>query len=292
MNRCRSCVAVIAGVITAGALYGGAGTALVPPASADPADSGESAGDGSAAPATRVNSNAPGPRRPGVRVASPVRSFPTAGVRRERHVSDGPVRPPPGRAAEEAKGGPTEQWWCSWWVTVEPVRPPLPAAVDNRGLILVPGPVSVSPPVTRLVGGVSLQLPGPEILSAPAAAGGTAPVQRPPVQGPPVQGPPAPGPQGRVAAERPAVVALAGPPNRSSGPSAPSSRPPSAGPAVSVRLGYPEYLRRADITGLALVALPGLAALLGLTAIGGVLGYRQAKAGYLLRAATAGRFLR
>ncbi len=287
MNRCRSCVAVITGVITAGALYGGAGMALVPPASANPADSGESVGDGGAAPATRVNSNAPGPRRPGARVASPVRSFPTTGVRRERHAFDGPVRPPPGSAAKEPKGRPTEQWWCSWWVTVEPVRPPLPAAVDNRGLILVPGPVSVSPPVTRLVGGVSLQLPGPEILSAPAAAGSAAPVQ-----GPPVQGPQAPGPQGRVAAERPAVVGLAGPPNRSSGPSAPSSRPPSAGPGVAVRLGYPEYLRQADITGLALVALPGLAALLGLTAIGGVLGYRQAKAGYLLRAATAGRFLR
>ncbi len=284
MNRCRSCVAVITGVITAGALYGGAGMALVPPASADPAGSGESAGNGGAAPATRVNSNAPGPRRPGVRVASPVRSFPTVSVRRERHAFDGPVRPLPGSAAEEPKVRPTEELRCSWWVTVAPVRPPLPAAVDNRGLILVPGPVSVSPPVTRLVGGVSLQLPGPEIPvpPAPAAAGGTGPVQ----------GPPASAPPGGVAAERSAAVGLAGPPNRSSGPSAPSSRPPSAGPGVAVRLGYPEYLRQADITGLALVALPGLAALLGLTAIGGVLGYRQAKAGYLLRAATAGRFLR
>jgi hypothetical protein len=46
------------------------------------------------------------------------------------------------------------------------------------------------------------------------------------------------------------------------------------------------------MTELASVALPGLAAILGLTALGGLLGYRQAKAGYLLPAAGAGRFLR
>jgi hypothetical protein len=58
-----------------------------------------------------------------------------------------------------------------------------------------------------------------------------------------------------------------------------------------VRLGYPEDLRYANFAELAAVALPGLAALVGLTALGGLLGYRQAKAGYLLRTAGAGRFL-
>jgi hypothetical protein len=40
------------------------------------------------------------------------------------------------------------------------------------------------------------------------------------------------------------------------------------------------------------MALPGLAAIAGMTAMGGLVGYRQARAGYLLRAAGAGRFLR
>jgi hypothetical protein len=56
-------------------------------------------------------------------------------------------------------------------------------------------------------------------------------------------------------------------------------------------LGYPEELRSADITKLALMALPGLAAIAGMTALGGVIGYRQARAGYVLQTAGAGRFL-
>ena len=83
---------------------------------------------------------------------------------------------------------------------------------------------------------------------------------------------------------------LTGSPSRSSG--LPPRTGPAAPPPESVRLGYPEYLRQATMTELASVALPGLAAILGLTALGGLLGYRQAKAGYLLPAAGAGRFLR
>jgi hypothetical protein len=62
-------------------------------------------------------------------------------------------------------------------------------------------------------------------------------------------------------------------------------------PAESLRLGYPEELRNADFGKVASVALPGLAAIAGMTALGGMFGYRQAKAGYLLRTAGAGRFL-
>ena len=58
-----------------------------------------------------------------------------------------------------------------------------------------------------------------------------------------------------------------------------------------MRLGYPAELRDADFAKIAALALPGLAAIVGMTAFGGVIGYRQAKAGDLLRAAGAGRFL-
>ena len=66
---------------------------------------------------------------------------------------------------------------------------------------------------------------------------------------------------------------------------------PVSEPPESVRLGYPAELRDADFAKIAALALPGLAAIVGMTAFGGVIGYRQAKAGYLLRAAGAGRFL-
>lgn len=69
--------------------------------------------------------------------------------------------------------------------------------------------------------------------------------------------------------------------------------PPEA-PAEStglLRLGYPDEFRGADLGHVAALALPGLAAIAGMTALGGMLGYRQAKAGYVLRAAGAGRFL-
>jgi hypothetical protein len=58
-----------------------------------------------------------------------------------------------------------------------------------------------------------------------------------------------------------------------------------------VRLGYPEYLRDADFAEVAVVALPGLGGIIAITALGGFLGHRQAKAGYVLRAAGTARFL-
>ena len=42
---------------------------------------------------------------------------------------------------------------------------------------------------------------------------------------------------------------------------------------------------------LAGVALPGLAGIFGLTALGGLVGYRQAKAGHAVRTAGTARFL-
>lgn len=73
------------------------------------------------------------------------------------------------------------------------------------------------------------------------------------------------------------------------------SPPPAAvgnAPAPgSARTGYPEYLRNAKIGDVAALALPGVAGIIALTALGGVVGYRQAKAGHLVRAAGPARFL-
>ena len=73
-------------------------------------------------------------------------------------------------------------------------------------------------------------------------------------------------------------------------------RPPaSVGNATeappSFRVGYPEYLREAKTGEVAALALPGVVGLLALTAFGGVVGYRQARAGHLVRSAGTTRFL-
>ncbi|TQR84526.1 hypothetical protein D8S82_21835 [Mycobacterium hodleri] len=60
--------------------------------------------------------------------------------------------------------------------------------------------------------------------------------------------------------------------------------------APAPRQGYPRYLRTARTNELAMVAVPGLAALIAVTLGGGVIGYRQANSGRYLRT-DAARFL-
>jgi hypothetical protein len=57
------------------------------------------------------------------------------------------------------------------------------------------------------------------------------------------------------------------------------------------REGYQQYLRTAQLTELAAIALPGIAGLLCMTVSGGLIGYRQANALRTLRRDRYGRFL-
>lgn len=145
-----------------------------------------------------------------------------------------------------------------------PVSPTIGPSAERvlTGLDDAVGPPAVGPPSS----------PPPEAVSIPAA------VVPGPVSQPPVAAPAGP----RSAAAVPAPSAPP-PARRTPEPVAPQSDP--------VRLGYPPYLADADLARLAGLALPGLAGILGLTALGGLLGYRQARAGYALRAAATGRFL-
>ena len=59
----------------------------------------------------------------------------------------------------------------------------------------------------------------------------------------------------------------------------------------SFRAGYSEYLRTAGVTQMAALALPGVTGILLLTAGGGFIGYRQAKAGHTVRTEGIARFL-
>ena len=58
-------------------------------------------------------------------------------------------------------------------------------------------------------------------------------------------------------------------------------------PAASYRTGYTEYLRNAGLSQVAALALPGVAGMLVLTGAGGLVGYRQAKAGHAVHTGAA-----
>jgi hypothetical protein len=165
--------------------------------------------------------------------------------------------------------------------------PPVsPGDTRNNSGLIAPSPViSVPVPVfgdgAQSRTGVSLIPPGEPAAAAPAVVAPAAsraphavaaPVARPP-QTPPMFTAPVP----RSAAPEPPASPLRG---------------PIAEPAAPARLGYPDELRDADLAKVVSVALPGLAAIAGMTAFGGLVGYRQARAGYLVHAAGAGRFLR
>ncbi|MDZ4235463.1 MAG: hypothetical protein U1C73_17275, partial [Dietzia sp.] len=64
-----------------------------------------------------------------------------------------------------------------------------------------------------------------------------------------------------------------------------------APPASSYRVGYGEYLRTAGIAQIAVLAVPGLLGILVLTGAGGLVGYRQAKAGHAVRTGSIGRYM-
>jgi hypothetical protein len=62
-------------------------------------------------------------------------------------------------------------------------------------------------------------------------------------------------------------------------------------PAASYRIGYTEYLRSAGLSQVAALAVPGVAGMLVLTGAGGLVGYRQAKAGHAVHTGGTARFV-
>jgi hypothetical protein len=61
---------------------------------------------------------------------------------------------------------------------------------------------------------------------------------------------------------------------------------------VAFRAGYSDYLRNAGMAQITAIAVPGAAAILLFTLGGGFIGYRQARAGHVIRAEGMTRFLR
>ena len=295
MNTLRRRAPGIAWAITAAVLYAAVGVGTSAPAGAD--ESGRGPAAGADAPGTAGASNDPGRRRPG---------------RDKDRIASGWTDP--GGSAGGGAERPGDP--CPWWPVPRPVPPAPPDSGDisrgNNGFIAVPAVVPVIPvpqfgaAVERPVDIDDLpeddlpedDLPEDDLpedapaVTAPAAAPSPAwyPAAPSPRSGPVVRvatAPVAPPPQ------LPSVAAVPPASMRSPAASPPRPQRPGAGvrPPGPVRLGYPDDLRDADLAMVVSTALPGLAAMAGMTAIGGLVGYRQARAGYLLRAAGAGRFL-
>ena len=255
MNRSQRRAAVIKGSIAAGLLCGWAGTAAIAPAIAE--------GGGYDGP--NVSDH-----------AAPGRSGPA--------VADGPGTASPERprrglrtpaASENPEWHPHPDWPCHIVWPILPFVPPLPYTGNRNGIISqavgMQAPIAVLGGVADTGVHASTEIAG----SAPAAAAPAAP-------------PAATEPSGVPAAGL-AVPEL--PP-----PAAPPPLPPQpdsvAAPLDSGRTGLPNRLQQTSLGRIAATALPGLAGIAALTALGGFLGYRQAKAGYVLRAAGTARFLR
>ncbi|WP_243858593.1 hypothetical protein [Mycobacterium sp. DL440] len=161
-------------------------------------------------------------------------------------------------------------------------------APTNGNLGRAPGlaPVPTAPSSRTIV----IRSAPPKLPAAPAPA-----IATPPVAPAPVVAPPAP----VISVPVPAAPPVGMPPAVPSAPTNPAlrSEPPAAQmvsvPAVpeSFRLGYADYLRMASTSDLLFAVLPGLGGMLLMTAAGGAVGFRQARAAQTLPSPQIARFL-
>ncbi|MCT7661544.1 hypothetical protein [Mycobacterium deserti] len=226
------------------------------------------------------------------------------------------VPEPEVRAEEEVRvcengddecGAPRPPWWpwpLPWDPNWDPGpgEPPGPGGGSGGGAgppasrpdippgMQVPPHVGVDP----LDPGVVSAVPG---LGVAAAALPLAPITLPVVVAPPLAiGAGAAG-AGAPAAPAPRVSPPQAPRGAAAEPPA-GRQPPPAGigsnttaPPPSYRAGYTDYLRSAGMSQVVAMAAPGVAGMLALTAAGGLLGYRQAKAGRAVRTGGTARFI-
>ncbi|WP_245839346.1 hypothetical protein [Mycobacterium aquaticum] len=168
---------------------------------------------------------------------------------------------------------------------------PVPTAPSSRQIVIHAKPAEA--PWAPTQSAPEAQSPSIGSPSAPEVA---APVPAPPVMIvlplPPLPeiAPPAPSGGGGVPAAPPAAPST---PHVT----IPSAEPPQhATPAInaipeSFRIGYADYLRVSSTTDLLFAVLPGLAGMVLLTAAGGAVGFRQARAARTLPTPQIARFL-
>jgi hypothetical protein len=100
-------------------------------------------------------------------------------------------------------------------------------------------------------------------------------------------------PMGMDVPEAPAQQGPTSPTDETAGPpTAPHNGVSPLGEPVEFRAGYSDYLRNAGIAQITAIAVPGAVAILLFSLSGGFIGYRQARAGHIIRTEGITRFLR
>jgi hypothetical protein len=154
-----------------------------------------------------------------------------------------------------------------------------------------PGP----PPAMQVPPHVGVQ-PDPGAVSAvPDVGVAAAALPLAPITLPVIVAPPLAGGAGPHAAPR---ISVPHAPHTSAGAPAARQEPPPAAvghngtpPPAPYRAGYSDYLRSAGISQVLVLAAPGVAGMLILTGAGGLVGYRQARAGHTVRTGGTARFV-
>jgi hypothetical protein len=152
--------------------------------------------------------------------------------------------------------------------------PPVPTAPSARSVV-----VRAESPASAPVAVAPAQVVAPPEIAVPLVAPLAPPAGLPPAAGP---APAAPAP---TMIPQPPTGQFGGQPLPTVAVNAPTV--PGA-----FRLGYPEVLRSADMGALIIATLPGVSGIVALTAAGGVLGYRQARAAQAVRATSIARFMK
>lgn len=277
MNRSQRRAAVISWAVTATVLCGVVGAAPAQGDTAGATQSGDEVGG-----------------KPRARSQSPV-ARPNDAVTYRRPAGRAAVRESVGAPTDTGSPRETAQWPCHLPWPVWPV--PLEPVAGNGGhfgvAIAVTSPV-LYPTVT------DRPLPAVEGFAGTAAVrredSAVQPPASPALAIPPFA--PAPPPRATVpldasprSSDALSAPAMASPGKAFTSPAAPAPRRGDGTLPTAARAGYPSYLRDADMAQVATLALSGLAGILGMTALGAFLGYRQAKVGYMLRAGGIARFL-
>lgn len=184
-------------------------------------------------------------------------------------LSGGTVQAPAAAVTSGVRGGGAAGAPINGNIGRAPNLAPVPTAPSGRAIVIRSAPSTIPAAPTPMIG------------AAPAA-----PVVAVPVVVPPTIPAPTASPAG-------APPVVANPPISPT----PRSEPPEAQilstPAAPepIRLGYADYLRAASTSELLLAVLPGLGGMLVMTAAGGAVGFRQARAAQTLPSPQIARFL-
>jgi hypothetical protein len=184
--------------------------------------------------------------------------------------------------------------------------PPVPTAPGSREIVIRNAPAAPAPaapaPAAPAPAAPAPMAPVPSA-PAPMAPAPAAPVVVPPIVVPPVvvspMLPPAPVIGPVVTPPPPEVLhpppltppPLTPPPRTDSQPASVGEFGPKGIPAT-IRAGYADYLRAATVGEIAAVAVPGTAGIFVITTLGGLVGFRQARAAQALPPANIANVVR